>query len=70
MGDFIPYLNTFEEMKVEFEAEIIKIDIKRSISMDKVGKVILEFLPTDETVDKINRLMKIDETVNVEIIGK
>jgi len=54
-------------MKVEFEAEITKIDIKKSHSMDKEGKLWIEFLPAVEIVDKLNRLMNVDETVKVEI---
>ena len=56
-------------MKVTFEAEIIKIHIKKSVSQDKVGILHIEFLPTDDLVDKLNRLMKVGETVRVEIIG-
>ena len=55
------------EMKVEFEAEIININVKKSITMDKTGKLWIEFLPTDELVDKLNRLMDVDKTVMVEI---
>ncbi len=54
-------------MKVEFEAEIININVKKDVTMDKRGKLWLEFLPEDETVDSLNKLMKIDETVKVEI---
>ena len=53
--------------KVEFEAEIININVKKSITMDKTGKLWIEFLPTDELVDSLNKLMKVDETVKVEI---
>ena len=54
-------------MKVAFEAQIIKIDIRKSHSMDKEGKLWIEFLPTDEIVNKLNKLMKVDETVKVEV---
>lgn len=57
-------------MKVAFEAQIIKIDIKKSASQDKEGKLWIEFLPIDELVDKLNRLMNVDETVNIEICKK
>lgn len=55
------------EMKVEFEAEIININVKKDVTMDKIGKLWLEFLPKDEIVDSLNKLMKIDETVKVTI---
>ena len=57
-------------MKLTFEAQIIKIDIRKSASQDKEGKLWIEFLPTDEIVNKLNKLMNVDETVNVEISKK
>ena len=54
-------------MKVEFEAEIIKMQIRKSVTQDKVGILWIEFLPYDDLVDKLNRLMKVDETVKVRI---
>jgi len=54
-------------MKVEFEAEIIKMQVKKSVTQDKVGILWVEFLPYDDLVDKLNRLMKVDETVKVRI---
>lgn len=57
-------------MKVSFDALIVKVNIRRSASMDKEGKLTLEFLPEDETVDQLNRLMVVDEQVSVEISKK
>ena len=54
-------------MEVEFEAQIIKIDIRKCATQDKEGKLWLEFLPLDDLVDKLNRLMRVDETVRVRI---
>ena len=54
-------------MKVEFEAEIIKIQVRKSVTQDKAGILWIEFLPYDDLVDKLNRLMKVDETVKVRI---
>ena len=54
-------------MKVEFEAEIIKMQIRKSVTQDKVGILWIEFLSYDDLVDKLNRLMKVDETVKVRI---
>ena len=56
-----------ELMEVEFEAQIIKIDIRKCATQDKEGKLWLEFLPLDDLVDKLNRLMRVDETVRVRI---
>ena len=54
-------------MEIEFEAEIININVKKDVTMDKRGKLWLEFLPKDEIVDSLNKLMKVDENVNVVI---
>ena len=54
-------------MKVAFEAQIMQVRIKKSVSQDKEGLLQLEFLPTDDLVDRLNRLFNVDETVNVEI---
>ncbi len=62
--------NAENRMKVEFEAEIVKIDIKKSVTMDKEGRLWIEFLPKDDIVDKLNKLMKVDERVNVIIMDK
>lgn len=52
---------------VEFEAQIIKIIVKKSASMDKEGTLWLEFLPTHDLVDKLNKLMNVDKEVKVKI---
>ena len=54
-------------MIAEFEAQIIKINIKTTVSRDKEGVLWLEFLPTHDLVDKLNKLMNVDETVRVRI---
>ena len=56
-------------MKVMFEALIKQNTIKSLVSGDKQARLILEFDATDdETMDKINRLHRADDTVTV-IIG-
>jgi len=52
---------------VEFQALITKINIKRSASMDKEGVLWLEFLPTHDLVDGLNKLMNVDKQVKVRI---
>jgi len=54
-------------MKIAFEAQINKIIIKKCITQDKEGTLWLEFLPTDNLVDSLNKLMRVDETVKVMI---
>ena len=54
-------------LKIKFEAQINKIVVKKCITQDKEGMLWLEFLPTDDLVDKLNRLMRVDETVKVRI---
>jgi len=53
--------------QAEFEAQITNINIKRDVTMDKRGVLKLEFLPTEELVDKLNKLMKVDSEVKVII---
>ena len=53
--------------EVEFEAQIVQVRIKKSVSQDKEGLLQIEFLPTDDLVDNLNRLFKVDETVKVTI---
>lgn len=53
--------------EVEFEAQIVQVRIKKSVSQDKEGLLQIEFLPTDDLVDNLNRLFNVDETVKVTI---
>ena len=56
-------------MKVMFEALIKQNTIKSLVSGDKQARLTLEYeASNDETMDKINKLHKADETVTV-IIG-
>ena len=52
---------------VEFKAQIVKIQIKKDVTQSKSGILHLEFLPLDDLVDKLNRLMVVDEQVGVRI---
>jgi len=57
------------KMKVMFEALIKQNTIKSLVSGDKQARLTLEYeASNDETMDKINKLHKADETVTV-IIG-
>jgi len=56
-------------MEVTFPALIKNIEIKSLRSLDKGGRVTLEFSAEDpEVVDKLNRCMSADETVQVAIV--
>lgn len=52
---------------MQFEAQFREIKVGRSASEDKVGRVVLEFRPTDELVDMLNRLYEPDAEVQVVI---
>ena len=56
-------------MEIAFEALIKKIEITSLRSLDKGGRVVLEFSAEDaDVVDKLNRCMAADETVQVAIV--
>ena len=54
-------------MEAKFGALIKKMSIKSLVSGDKEAELLLRFIPTDELLDKLNRLHKADELVGVEI---
>ena len=56
-------------MEVKFEALIKEIKTKSLVSLDKEARIILQFQPTDDILDKLNRIHKPDELVNI-IIGR
>jgi len=57
-------------MKITFGALIKKRSIKSLVSGDLEMELILRFIPTEEIEDKLARLHKADELVNVEISKK
>jgi len=57
-------------MKIAFEALIKKRSVKSLVSGDLEMELILRLIPTQEIEDKLLRLHKADELVNVEISGK
>ena len=54
-------------MQVNFEALIKKMEQKSLVSLDKECRLILQFQADDDIIDKINRLHKPDELVNITI---
>ena len=54
-------------MEVKFEALIKEIKTKSLVSLDKEARLVLQFQPTDDILDKLNRIHKPDELVEVVI---
>lgn len=55
--------------KVAFPALMKKLEVKSLNSLDKGGRLILEFnVPDDELITGLNRLMKADGEVMVAIV--
>ena len=54
-------------MQVKFEALVKEIKTKSLVSLDKEARLVLQFQPTDDILDKLNRIHKPDELVRVVI---
>lgn len=55
-------------METTIEALIKKLEIKSLVSLDKVARLTLDFsAEDDEIINKVNRLMRADEEVEVTI---
>jgi len=54
-------------MEVNFEALIKELKIKSLVSLDKEARIILQFQPTDDILNKLNQIHKPDEFVKVVI---
>jgi len=54
-------------MEVEFEALIKELKIKSLVSLDKEARLVLQFQPTDDILNKLNKIHKPDELVRVVI---
>jgi len=54
-------------MQVSFEALIKEIKTKSLVSLDKEARLVLQFQPSDDVLDKLNRIHKPDELVKVVI---
>ena len=55
-------------MQVTFSALIKEIKTKSLVSLDKEARLVLQFQPTDNILDKLNRIHKPDSLVTVTII--
>ena len=54
-------------MQVIFSALIKEIKTKSLVSLDKEARLVLQFQPTDDILDKLNRIHKPDELVEITI---
>lgn len=55
-------------MQVSFEALIKKLEVKSLASLDKGARLTIDFSGEDaDVIDKLNRLMRADETVKITI---
>lgn len=54
--------------RVAFEALIKELSVKSLVSGDKEARLILQFAPTDEILDGLNRLHKADTLVMAAIV--
>jgi hypothetical protein len=53
--------------KATFTALMKKLEVKSLVSCDRGGRLLLEFMATEETIKGLNELMKSDAEVAVAI---
>jgi len=56
------------EIVAEFTAQITNLQVKKSASEDMVGKLGLEFIPTDETILTLKKLYQPETNVRVVVM--
>ena len=57
-------------MKVAFKALVKQVNTKSLVSGDKETRLILQFMPTDDILNKINSLHKADGMVVVVLMDE
>jgi len=57
-------------MKVAFEALIKSLTTKSLVSGDLESRLILQFLPTDDILNKINELHKADDSIMIVLMDE
>lgn len=55
------------EMKTTFSALMKKLEVKSLVSMDRGGRLLLEFNADEETIAGLNRLMSAEEERRITI---
>jgi len=53
---------------ISFECQIMEVKSRTTASNDKVGRVVIEFMPTLEILNGLNRLHKSDEMVTIAVV--
>lgn len=57
-------------MKVAFKALVKQLKIRSLVSGDKEAQMILQFKPTDDMLDKINKLHKADDEIMIVLMDE
>ena len=59
--------NSIEIMEIKFMALMKKLEIKSLVSLDRGGRLLLEFNADEETIAGLNRIMSAEDEVEVKI---
>jgi len=54
---------------ISFECEIREVKSRTSASHDKVGRLVIEFYPSDKVLDGLNKLHRTDKTVTIALVS-
>jgi len=57
-------------VKVAFKSLVKQVKTRSLVSGDKEAELILRFLPTDDILDKINKLHKADDDIYVVLMDE
>ena len=57
-------------MKVAFPALIKQLTVKSLVCGDKEARLTLQFLPTDDILDTINKLHKADDSIMIVLMDE
>lgn len=56
-------------MRITFSALMKKLEVKSLVSMDRGGRLLLEFNADEATIAGLNRLMSAEDEVKVTVEG-
>lgn len=56
--------------QVSFEALIKELKVYTTVDLDKEARITLKFMPEDEVIDRLNRMMRGDRTLSVGIVAR
>ena len=57
-------------MKVALRALVKQVTVKSLVSGDKEARLILQFMPTDDILNKINKLHKADDSIMIVLMDE